>query len=185
MGETAPDSQPAQAKAQRLFEQGQFQEAAAQFSAAQRAYTQAGDSLKAAEMLNNVGVAYRRARKHQQAVGALEEARQIFSHLGDRTREAQTLGNLGALYSKMKRYGEAAASYQQAVDLFQDLDDRAQQSETLRAMAIMQFKRGQRSKAMLTYEDALYYLPHPNLLQRLARFLLKMRGWILRFTPTR
>jgi tetratricopeptide (TPR) repeat protein len=150
MTETVLNPQTAEAEGQSLFTQERYQEAAEQFSLAHRAYAEAGDELKAAEMLNNIGVVFRRARKHKDAANALEEARQIFSHLGDWQREAQVLGNLGGLYSKMRRYDEAEARFQDAVGLFQQLDDRARQSETLRAMAIMQFKRGQRSKALVT-----------------------------------
>jgi tetratricopeptide (TPR) repeat protein len=179
------DPHTAEQEGQRLFAEERYDEAVAQFSQAQQAYVEAGDELKAAEMLNNVGVAYRRSRKNEEAAAALEEARRVFARAGDQQREAQALGNLGGLYSKMKRYDDAQACFQGAVDLFQELDDRTLQSETLRAMAIMQFKRGQRSKALVTYEDALYFLPNPNALQRLTRFMLKIRGLVLRLTPFR
>jgi len=185
MGETMPDPQIATEEGQRLFAEEQYKEAAEQFAHAQRAYVEAGDDLKAGEMLNNLGVVYRRAGKHKEASEALEEARETFARLGDQRREAQALGNLGGLYSKMKRYDEAEARFQAAFDVFDELDDRVRQSETLRAMAIMQFKRGQRSKAMTTYEDALYFLPNLNFLQRLTRLLLKIRNLILRFSPFR
>jgi tetratricopeptide (TPR) repeat protein len=185
VSEAVLDPQAAEIEGKRLFRQGQYKEAAKQFSLAHQAYVEAAEKLKAAEMLNNVGLAYRRVGKHKEAVSALENARQVFSELGDQGREAQVLGNLGGLYSKMKRYDESAVCFQDSVDLFQALDDRARQSETLRAMAIMQFKRGQRATAFTTYEDALYYLPNPNFLQRFTRLLLKMRGLILRLSPFR
>jgi tetratricopeptide (TPR) repeat protein len=134
-------------------------------------------------MLNNVGIIYRQTRKHKAAVSTLEEARQVFAHLGDQLRQAQVAGNLGGLYSKMKRYDEAEACFEEAIILFRELDDRTRQAETLRAMAITQFKRGRRSTALATYEDALYFLPDPGLLQRLARFLLRIRGLVLRWSP--
>jgi tetratricopeptide (TPR) repeat protein len=180
MSETVVDPQTAEAEGQRLFAQEKYRDAADQFCLAQRAYAATGDNLHAAEMLNNAGVAYRRARKNREAVTALEEAQHIFSHSGDRLREAQALGNLGGLYSKTKRYDQAESCFRQAISIFQELDDRGRQSETLRAMAIMQFKRGQRSQAMVIYEDALVFLPNPTLLQRLLRFLLKVRGLIMR-----
>jgi tetratricopeptide (TPR) repeat protein len=185
MSATGPDPLTIETEGQRLFEQERYKEAAERFLLAQRAYAEAGKELKAAEMLNNVGVAYRRGRKHKEAVSALEEARQTFAHLGDQQREAQALGNLGGLYSKIKRYAEAEACFQAAIDLFGELDDRTRQAETLRAMAIMQFKRGQRSQALVTYEQGLYFLPNPTSLQRLLRLLLKIRGWLMSLSPFR
>jgi len=174
------DPQKAESEGQRLFAEKQYKQAAEQFMLAHHGYVEAEEELKAAEMLNNVGVVYRRTKKHKEAIVALEQARQVFSKLGDTTREAQVLGNLGGSYSKMKRYEEAESCFQQAIDQFREIDDRPRQSETLRAMAIMQFKRGQRSTALATYESALLFLPNPNFLQWLARILLKIRGFVLR-----
>ena len=180
MSESAADPQVAEAEGQRLFGQGKYRDAADQFCLAQHAYAATGDDLRSAEMLNNAGVAYRRARKHKEAITALEEARRIFAHLGDQPREAQALGNLGGLYSKTKRYDQAETCFLHAISIFQDLDDRGRQSETLRAMAIMQFKRRQYSQAMATYEDAMVFLPNPTPLQQILRFLLRVRGLITR-----
>jgi tetratricopeptide (TPR) repeat protein len=185
MTELASSPQTAEVEGQQLFVQEKYYEAAEQFTLAQGAYADEGDELRAAEMLNNAGVAYRRCRKHKDAAEALEGAAVLFARLGDEPREAQVLGNLGGLYSKMKRYDRAEECFQSAIGRFQELDDRARQSETLRAMAIMRFKRGRRSEALATYEDALYFLPHPNFLQRVARLLLRIRGLILRFSPTK
>jgi tetratricopeptide (TPR) repeat protein len=185
MSEAVPEPQALEAEGQRLFSQQQYETAAERFTLAYEAYAQTGEGLKAAEMLNNAGVVFRSAHRHKKAADALEQAQQMFAQLEDQAREAQVLGNLGGLYSKMKRYDEAEVSFQRAVDLFQELDDMVRQSETLRAMAIMQFKRGQRRRAFATYEDALYFLPNPNFLQRFTRFLLKVQGAILRFSPLR
>lgn len=183
MHEVVLSPQQAELEGQQLFTQQRYQEAVDRFSLAERAYAEAGDKLKAAEMLNNIGVVYRRAGQHKEAARALEDARQTFADLDEQQRKAQVLGNLGGLYSKMKRYDQSEVCFREAVALFQELDDRGSHAEALRAMAIMQFKRGQRSKALTTYEDALYFLPKPNPLQRFVRFLLKLRSLILRWSP--
>ena len=183
MHEVVLSPQQAELEGQQLFTQERYQEAVDRFSLAERAYAEAGDKLKAAEMLNNIGVVYRRAGQHKEAARALEDARQIFADLDDQRRKAQVLGNLGGLYSKMKRYDQSEACFQEAIASFRELDDRASHAETLRAMAIMQFKHGQRSKALTTYEDALYFLPNLNPLQRFIRFLLKLRSLVLRWAP--
>jgi tetratricopeptide (TPR) repeat protein len=181
--QVATSSQVAEAKGKQLFAEEQYEEAVEHFLAAQGAFAQAGNKLKVAEMLNNAGVVYRRMGKHQEAAEVLEQACQTFVDLGDQRREAQALGNLGGLYSKMKRYDEAEARFQRALDIFDELDERAQHSQTLQAMAIMRFKRGPRSQAFNLYEEALYFLPNPTFLQRLLRFLLRIRGWVMRISP--
>ncbi len=179
MNETPPAPQTVAAEGQALFAQEQYQEAIARFSEAQQAYAKAGDELKAAEMLNNLGVTLRRIDEHQKAAESLESARQIFHQHGDREREAQVLGNLGGLYSKMKQYKKSDTCYQTAVDIFGELDDPVRQAKTLRGMAIMQFKRGDRYDAVFTYQDALYFLPNPTLGQRIARLAFRFTGWVL------
>jgi tetratricopeptide (TPR) repeat protein len=185
MNETDFNPQTAEEEGKRLFAQEQYQGAAERFLAAQQAFDEAGNELKAAEMSNNVGLAYRRLGKHQEAAQALEHAREVFVGQGDERREAQVLGNLGGLYSKMKRYDESEACFKRAIEVFEALDERAQHAQTLRAMAIMTFKRGSRSQALALYEEALYFLPNPNFLQRVLRFLLRVRGWIMRLSPFR
>lgn len=179
MNETTLDPQTIAAEGQALFAQEQYQEAIARFSQAQQVYAEAGDELKSAEMLNNLGVALRRLDEHPKAAQALETARQIFHQHGDREREAQVLGNLGGLYSKMKQYAQSDTCYKTAVDIFGELDDPVRQAKTLRGMAIMQFKRGDRYDAVFTYQDALYFLPNPTLGQRIARLAAKFTGFIL------
>jgi tetratricopeptide (TPR) repeat protein len=174
------DPQTAESEGHRLFADRQYKDAAEKFVLAHRGYAEAEQELKAAEMLNNAGVAYRRTKKHKEAVAAFEQARLVFAKHDDTAREAQVLGNLGGSYSKMKRYDESESCFRQAIDLFGEIDDRPRQAETLRAMAIMQFKCGQRSKALTTYEDALRFLPNLNFLQWLARVLLRIRGLVLR-----
>ena len=183
MSETDLNPQALEEKGKRLFGQEQYKDAAERFLLAQRAFAEAGDELKVAEMLNNAGVAYRRDRKHKEAADVLERARQSFADLGDRGREAQTLGNLGGLYSMMKRYDKSEASFKKAIEIFEALDERAQHAQTLRAMAIMKFKRGPRSEALTLYEEALYFLPNPTFLQRVLRFLLRVRGCVMRLSP--
>ncbi len=183
MSETNFDPQMAEEQGKRLFAQEQYEEAAERFLAAQGAYAQADNKIKVAEMLNNAGVVYRRLGKHQEAAEVLEQACQTFVDLGDQGRQAQALGNLGGLYSKMKRYDEAEARFQRALDIFQELDERVQHAQTLQAMAIMRFKSGPRSQAFDLYEEALYFLPNPTFLQRFLRFLLRIRGWVMRLSP--
>lgn len=182
---TVSDPQELVTKAKNLYAEERYGQAAEQFDLAHQVYAKAGEELEAAEMMNNVGVAYQLARQQEKAAHALKKARESFARLQDRDREAQVIGNLGGLYAKMKRYDDAEACYETAIDIFQELDDRGRQAQTLRALALMQFRRGQRSEALNIYEEALYFLPNPTMLQRIARFLLRIRGLLVGFSPLR
>lgn len=185
MDDTAPSAEAIEAEAQNLFVQEQYEQAAERFALAQSAYAQIGDPLKAAEMLNNLGVAYQQAGRYEQAEAALRDAQHRLAELGDQHREAQALGSLGVLYAGRKRYEEAEDCFNRAIDLFEQLDERALQAETLRVLAVMQFKRGKFSKALATYEDAQYFLPRSGCLYQVLRVLLKLRGVVLRLSPLR
>lgn len=179
----SPDPQELVTQAKNLYAQQRYEPAAEQFALAHQAYARTGEELQAAEMMNNVGVAYQLAGQYKEAAASLKKARESFAQLEDQEREAQVLGNLGGLYVKMKRYKEAKDCFHAAINMFRELDDRGRQAQTLRALALLQFRHGQRSAGLRLYEEALYFLPNPTFLQRVLRLLLRVRSWVLGTSP--
>ena len=170
------DPQTIEAEGQRLFAQKQYKEAAERFALAQRAFAETGHELKATEMLNNVGVVYRRAGKHKEAANALEEARQTFARLGDQRRQAQALGNLGGLYRASGQIEKAARHFKDALPLFHQLGDSQAESVTWRALSTVRLRQRRWLEAVLAYDSSLTCLKRLSLGQRLFHLLL---GWLL------
>jgi tetratricopeptide (TPR) repeat protein len=160
----------------RLFQEGLYPEAAAKFEQAHQMFSNDGNQVEAAEMLNNLGVIHRLQQEWDKAIATLEEARETFAKVGDRSREAQTLGNLGGLYASQGEREKARTSLRQAANLFADLGDAQREGETLLALGIQRWKSGERQAALATYEVGLKTLKNPTLVQKIIRWLLSIRS---------
>jgi tetratricopeptide (TPR) repeat protein len=170
MGETTT-AQELKKEGLRLFHEGLYDEAAANFEQAKEMFITEGNDLEAAEMVNNLGVIYRAQDKWDQAIAALEEARAAFVKLGDRNREAQTLGNLGGLYAEKRERDKAKECLRQAADIFAEIGDKDHQGETLVALAEQQMKTGEREAGIATYMAGVQLQQKPTLRQKAMRGL--------------
>ncbi len=163
----------------RLFQEGLYEEAAAEFEQAQETFTAEGNEVEAAEMVNNLGVIHRLHGRWDEAIVALDEARTAFARLGDRNREAQTLGNLGGLYASKGERDKARECLRQATDIFAELGDAQHQGETLLALGVQMWKAGDRSGGLAAYEVGLRTLQKPTASQKTVRGLLGLRTRLL------
>jgi len=163
----------------RLFQEGLYEEAAAEFRKAQEMFAAEGNEIELAEMVNNLGVIYRMQGKWEEAIAVLDEARAAFVRLGDRDREAQTLGNLGGLYASKGERDKAKECLRQAADIFAELGDTQCQGETLLALGLQMWKTGDRSAGLATYEAGLQTLQKPTGSQKALRALFGLRTRLL------
>lgn len=167
----------------RLFQEKRYEEALTQFDQAYHAFSEASQTLDAAEMLNNMGVIHRITGNLNDASKALEQARETFAEAGDKQREAQVLGNLGPLYSKQKEIDKALESYELAISAFRELGDKKSEGETLMAKGILLFKKRRFMDAFAAYDAGILTVPQPTFRHRFMRFLLKLMDTIFK-TPT-
>ncbi len=178
MGEKA-SAQELKEQGLRLFQEGLYKEAAAEFGQARETFAAEGDEIEAAEMANNLGVIYRLQGEWDAAIVVLEEARAAFVRLGDRDREAQTLGNLGGLYASKGERDKAKECLRQAADIFAELGDDQHRGETLLALGMQMWKTEDRSAGLTTYEAGLRTLRKPTAGQKALRGLLSLRTRLL------
>ena len=157
----------------RLYREGDYVEAAAQFEAARRLYADLGDRGLAGEMLNNMGLCYRALKQWAAAGRALEEALAEFREAGDRGREAQTLGNLGALAESRGDRERAAELYEQAVAIFDEVGDTENRAYTLKSLSALQLKQGRHLEALATMDSSLADAPRLSVGQRVLRRLIQ------------
>jgi tetratricopeptide (TPR) repeat protein len=157
----------------RLYREGDYAEAAAQFEAARGLYADLGDQGLAGEMLNNMGLCFRGLHRWEEAGRALEEALAEFGQAGDRGREAQALGNLGALAESRGDPKRAAELYEQAGAIFDEVGDQENRAYTLKSLSAVQLKQGRHFEALATMDSSLASAPRLNLQQRMLRRLIQ------------
>lgn len=152
-------------------------EAARLFEAARAAET---DPATAAELGNNLSVAYLQAGRPQEALEAVRGTPELFRQLGDRRREAQAAGNLAAALEATGDLSGAEAAYREAADLFGPLDDAESLRYTLNALAQVQLRLGRPLEAATTLQAGSQAAPARGLRGRLLKQLLRLPSRLLR-----
>lgn len=178
MAETK-DARTLKTEGLRLFEEGMYEEAVQRFGQAQELFSAQGEEVEAAEMLNNLGVAYRIMHEWDKAQDALEEAKATFARLGDKQREAQALGNLGGLLASQGERLRAQEYLRQAADIFGELEEYQKQGETLMSLGAQMWKAGDRRGGIAAYQAGLFALENPKSSQKALRRLLQLADRLL------
>jgi len=156
-----------------FYRAGRYEEAAAKFAEAQALFVAADDPKEAAECVNNRGVCWRQAAKWDEATVAFEEARPMFQALQDIVGEGQVVGNLATVVEAQGDKPRAAELYQEAIDLFTQGGAKDYAKDTYTAMSRMKLKQRDVAGAMTAFDAGLEQLDNPNLIEKMARKILR------------
>lgn len=160
-------------QAQDQYQAGQYLAAAQQFRAAAGRYSNDGDELSAAEMLNNCCVALLKAGDAAGAFQAAEGTDQVFSAVNDVHRQALALGNLAAACEALGDTPRALLLYRQSADLLKDTGDNELRAVVLGSLSALQRKHGDQFQSLATMKAALETKPKLSLKERLLKKLLQ------------
>ena len=159
------------------YQAGRLEESIQLFEAA---HASEADPALAAELANNLSVAYLKAGRSQQALAIVRGTAEIFSKLGDSHRAAQATGNLAAALDSCGDLAAAEASYQQAAELFRQLDEAESLRYTLNALAQLQLRQNRPLEAANTLQAGTLASPPRGLRGRLLKQLLRLPSRLLR-----
>jgi tetratricopeptide (TPR) repeat protein len=165
-----------QGKGTRLFEKGNYQEAASVFNEAVQAYRGEGNEGMVAEMQVNVGMAKRELEQYEDAIKEMQPSLAYFEEHGPQIRKAQTLGNMALAYAKLGDTEQAQTMYREAGAIFREIGEDEQYGETVLALADMYFRAGDMMLAAATYEVGLDYIKNLNHRQKMMRQLTMLRA---------
>jgi transcriptional regulator with GAF, ATPase, and Fis domain/tetratricopeptide (TPR) repeat protein len=111
------------------------------------AYRRIEDQEGIADVLNNLGLAYKNACQWDKAIRSLTQARDIAERLGVTRRLARTLGNLGIVYTKTREFHEAVAHLRRARRLATALGDEGTVVSCLNSLGRVLVAMGKYSQA--------------------------------------
>ncbi len=160
-------------QAQAAYQQGDYAAAAKLYLAAAESCLAAQDTLQAAELRNNAGVAWMKAGEAQPALEAVEGTPALFAVAGDLRRQGMALGNLAAALESLQRLPEAIEIYQQAADVLGQCGETENRAYVLKSLSILHLRAGRQWQALATMEAGLDGLAHPGLSERVLRRLLR------------
>ena len=167
------DAKDIKEEGMKLYRAGRYEDAAAKFAEAQLAFAAAGDQKETAECANNRGVCWRQAAKWEEATVAFEEARPMFQALQDVVGEGQVVGNLATVVEAQDDKQRAAELYQEAIDLFTQAGAKDYAKDTYTALSKMKLKQRDVAGAMTAFDSGLEQLDNPNLIEKMARKILR------------
>ncbi|OIN92041.1 MAG: hypothetical protein AUJ21_07100 [Anaerolineae bacterium CG1_02_58_13] len=159
----------------RAFAAGRYAEAARLFDEASRGFTLGGDHLRAAEMDNNRSVALLKGDQPGPALDAARGTDKIFESHADVKKQAMALGNQAAALEALKRFDEALPLYERAAELFEQAGDKDMRALVLKSVAAIRLKQGKLSQAGMEMLGSLGAVEKPNLLQRILKFILRLK----------
>lgn len=162
------------AEAKEFFQTKDYANAIKGFEVAHKHYLEKGDELNAAEMANNLSVAFLQTGKKGQALEIVQGTDQIFEKHNDPIRQAMALGNFAAALEAAKKFEEAELAYQQSADLFEQQGEKEYQTHVMKSLATLQIRRGKQLDSLISMQKSISGKKNPSLKDRLLSFLLKI-----------
>lgn len=164
------------AEAQRLYQAGNYADAAKAFAeAAAAAAQEGGDELTSAEMKNNQSVALLRAKQAQAALAASQGTEAIFAKAGDLRRQGMALANQASALEALGRRKEAVLGYQQAADFLERAGEGDLRAEIMQLLAVHYLRRAKFIDAAIALQSGLAGVKNPTAKQRLMKKFLFIR----------
>jgi hypothetical protein len=172
-----PDDQVAQAK--KVYQQGDYHEAARQFGAAVEAYRAQDKALLAAEMANNQSVALLQAGDPQGALDAALGTDAVFELAGESLKQAMALGNQASALDALNELLEAEEKYHQSARMLKDLGEDKLHANVMQSLSALQLRSGRQLEALTSMQAGIDGVEKPGLRQRILKKLLNLPGKLL------
>lgn len=166
-----PDQIAAQGKL--AFENKKFIEAVELFRQAADGFNAGGAELMAAEMKNNMSVAFLQAGNAQDALNAALGTDQLFEEAKDIKRQAMAVGNQAAALEGLHRYDEAIAAYERSAGLFAQVGEGDMQAMVMKSAAAIKLKTGRITDSAFKMMGSLDVKDNPGFFERILKFLLR------------
>ena len=171
------DPKPLSEKADVIYQEGDFENAARVYGEAASAFQAQGDAAAAAEMKNNQSVAFLQAGNAQLAYDVVAGTAEVFAAAADTRRQGIALANEATALQSLGRFDEALEKYLQAADVFQQAGEDQPRASVMQAVAWIHLRRGKILEALMDMQVGLADVKNPTFKQKIMRGLLRLRIW--------
>lgn len=161
-------------QAKSAFRAENYKEAIDLFQTAYQHYHNQGDTLNAAEMANNLSVAYLQDKQRQKAYEVVKGTDQVFAEAGDPLKQAVALGNIGAALEGLKRFPEAEQAYKESVKLFEQAGEKEMRSTVLKSLSALAVRQGKQLESIFSMQQSLASKEKLTLRERVLQQILKL-----------
>jgi tetratricopeptide (TPR) repeat protein len=165
------------ADAAKVYQEGDFENAARLFGEAASAFQADDNALDAAEMKNNQSVAFLQSGNAQASFDAAHGTAEIFLAAGDLRRTGMARSNEATALESVGRRDEAIQIYRQAADDLEKAGEDQLRASVMQAVAGIQLRKWKIMDALLAMRVGLMGVKQPTLKQKIMLRLLKMTAW--------
>ncbi len=139
----------------RFFRQKKYPQAIQVFQECLDFYIQTNDTLTAAEMRNNLSVAFLQNREPQKAYEIVLGSDRVFENAGDKRRQAMAISNTATALESLHRHVEALDLYKTSIALLDEINEKELRTDVFRRIAVLQMKLGRGLEAVSSMESSL------------------------------
>lgn len=141
--------------AERLWQSGDFEEAASAFHQGLPHLERHGEWNAVAQTQWRLGTALLKRGRLRDSALFLERSASRFRSLGNGRKEARVLNDLGAARSLLGQPGQALETYQRALDLYRQADSPSGVASAINNIGLVRESTGDLQGAIACYEEAL------------------------------
>jgi len=164
------------ADAIRVYQEGEYENAARLFGEAASVFQTQGKELDAAEMKNNQSVALLQAGDAQGSFDSAHGTAQVFFASGDFRRQGMAFGNEATALTSLGRLDEAMQSYRLSAEALEKAGEDQLRATVMQALAGIQLRKGKIMDALLSMQIGLAGVKQPSLKQKILRGMLRFRA---------
>jgi hypothetical protein len=165
------------ANATKVYQEGDFENAARLFGEAASAFQAENNALDAAEMKNNQSVAFLQSGDAQASFDAAHGTAEVFLAAGDMRRTGMARSNEATALETSGRLDEAVQIYRLAADDLEKAGEDQLRATVMMAVAGIQLRKWKIMEALLSMYTGLSVVKQPTLKQKILLGLLKLRAW--------
>jgi tetratricopeptide (TPR) repeat protein len=143
------------ASARDAYLSGDYDQAIRLFEQARQHFLDEGNSVKAAEMANNLSTVYVKSKQKKKALEIILGTDEIFRSAGQPLNQAIALGNLGAAYDELKDFENAERAYKQSAELFEQEGDVEKHSIVMKSLSTLYIRQGKQLEGIFSMQKSL------------------------------
>ncbi len=151
---TNPELDTIAQQARAAYQAGDYTGAIHAYDQARITALDAGDEPLAAEMANNLSVAYLQDKQPEKPWPLPWAQTWSLKPAGDIAKQGMALGNIGTAYEELKKLEQAAEHYRRAIELLQQAGETEYRGIVQKSLAAIQIRQGKHMEGLFSMQQS-------------------------------
>ncbi len=156
------------------YQKKEYLSAAKLYQAAAGGFKAAGDTIKAAQLMNDCSVAYFKSGNAAAALEAATGTDEVLASSGDKKLQAMALGNQAAALEKLNRLDEAMEKYEYSSRLLAEAGESELRLYVMQSISAIQLRKRHFLEAFAAMHAGIMGVKKPTFKQKLLKSLIQI-----------